>query len=197
MPRFKLSAVLFCLALSWAGLAWTQEKTDTLFQPPELFPAQGGPAVKLAVLPSGTGVLIGGVGGMVLGDSFGLGFGGYSLANETWILQKGAKRDIGFSYYGLVLENSFASRRLFYFNAGCLLGAGQAYAVTRALGSERDEARFFIIEPQINWMLNVTRELRIGLGASYRLTTGADLEGILGMPLHGLGATFTLLYGKL
>lgn len=194
VPAWAALLTLFCLL---PGLSLAAETTDTLFQPPEFFPAQGGPAVKLAQLPSGTGVLVGGVGGLVLGKSLGVGFGGYSLANETWIMQGGAKRDIGFSYYGLIAENSFAARRLFYFNAGCLIGMGQAYAVTRALGAERAETRFFIVEPQLNWMLNVTRELRVGMGISYRATGGSDLEGVLGMELRGLGTTFTLLYGKL
>ncbi len=196
MPRFNPWIALICLGLCQSGLS-AQEQTSTLFQQPELFPAQGGPAVKLALLPSGTGVLIGGVGGLVIGESAGLGFGGYSLANETWILVNGAKRDIGFSYFGLVLENSFAARRLSYFTAGCLFGLGQAHASTRQLGAERDEARFFIAEPQVNWMVNVTRELRVGIGVSYRLTLGNDLEASLGMPLRGFATSFTLLYGKI
>lgn len=192
--RVAISALF--LAFS-AASAPAEEATEILFQPKQMFPAQGGPAVKYASFPAGRGVLVGGTGGVVLGEHWGLGFAGYSLATELLADVDSFKRDIGMSYGGLRADYSFLSRRLFYVNVAALTGLGQSWSVTRQVGAQREYATFFIVEPELNLMLNVTREIRVGLGISYRSTAGADLGFTLGSPLSGFAGTFTLLYGKL
>lgn len=179
------------------ALAASKEPTQILFEPKTQFPAQGGPAIKVAFLPTGTGLLVGGVGGVVLGDSVGVGLGGYSLSTEVRTERGGIPRDLGMSYGGLILENSFLAHRLFYLNMSIMAGPGQAYAITRDLSAEREVSTFFLVEPAVNFMLNVTRELRLGLGMSYRLTAGSDTNRVLNTDLTGFACTFTLLYGKL
>lgn len=174
-----------------------EEPTQILFQPKKLYPAQGGPAVKLAYFPAGRGLLVGGWGDVVIGESYGIGAGGYSLATELLADVGGKKRDIGLSYGGLRLERNFLPYQLLYFNVATMIGPGQSWSVTRMEGAQREYATFFIIEPELNIMLNVTRELRLGLGLGYRATGGADLGFALGSPLNGFAGTFTLLYGKL
>ncbi len=188
---------LALLGLFSAPAARAEEATQILFQPQKLYPAQGGPAVKYASFPAGRGVLVGGTGGVVLGEHWGLGFAGYSLATELLADVDTLKRDIGMSYGGLRADYSFLSRRLFYLNVATLTGIGQSWSVTRQSGAQREYATFFIVEPEVNLMLNVTQEIRVGLGISYRSTAGADLGFTLGSPLSGFAGTFTLLYGKL
>jgi hypothetical protein len=197
-PRRALPSLFLALFLAFfASLTRAEEATQILFQPKEIFPAQGGPAVKYASFPAGRGVLVGGTGGVVLGEHWGLGFAGYSLATELLADVDTFKRDIGMSYGGLRADYSFLSRRLFYVNVAALSGLGQSWSVTRQAGAQREYATFFIVEPELNLMLNVTREIRVGLGLSYRSTAGADLGFTLGSPLSGFAGTFTLLYGKL
>ncbi len=141
------------------------EKTEILFNPPIGFPAEGGPAFKAAYFPAGAGTLIGGRGEVVIKGAWGLGFGSYSLASELLADQDGVKRDIGFSYGGLVVNYSFLNRQLLFLNVETLLGPGQAYGVYREVGATREYLNFWVAEPGINVMVNVTRlSLRIGVG---------------------------------
>ena len=200
--RLKAPALFLFFAVLgslFAGSAQAAEESaqEILFTPKSAFPAQGGPAVKYATFPAGRGVLVGGTGGVVLGKSFGLGFAGYSLATELLADVGTLKRDIGMSYGGLHIEDSFFPQRLFYLNVAAIIGLGQSWSVTREAGAQREYAAFFICEPELNLMLNVTPEIRVGLGISYRATAGADLAPTLGSPLSGFAGTLTMFYGKL
>lgn len=197
-PKQRFGLLFSALFLVFfAFRAHAEDSTQILFQPKEMFPAQGGPAVKYASFSAGRGVLVGGTGGVVFRKNISLGFAGYSLATELLADVGGVKRDIGMSYGGLQAGYSFLNRRLFYLNVAALSGVGQSWSVSRLAGAQREYATFYILEPELNVMLNVTHEIRMGLGLSYRATAGADLGFTLGSPLSGFGGTFTLLYGKL
>lgn len=171
---------------------------ETLFKPSTpLFPAQGGPGVKTLFLPQGTALLVGGSGSLLVGDNFGIGAGGYSLANELVIQMPTHKRDLGLSYGGIELDYSILPKRLFYLNFSCMTGVGQAYAIPRLTGADRLQSNFYFVDPQFNIMLNVTHELRLDFGFGYLATAGADLKGTLGTELNGFNAQFVLFYGKL
>lgn len=171
---------------------------ETLFKPSApLFPAQGGPGVKTLFLPQGTALLVGGSGSLMVGDNFGIGLGGYSLANELVIQMPTHKRDLGLSYGGLEWDYSILPKRLFYLNFSCMTGVGQAFAVPRLTGADRIQSNFYYIDPQFNIMLNVTHELRFDLGVGYFATAGADLKGTLGTELNGFNLQILLFYGKL
>lgn len=170
---------------------------EVLFKPKAVFPAQGGPAAKIAFLGDQSAVLVGGVGSVSLGGGLGLGVGSYSLSSELKLEKNGVVRDVGLSYVGILIENSFFQRRLFYFNLSSMLALGQAHSVARLPGAQRESSMFFLVEPGFNTMLNVTPELRVGLGVGYRMTAGADLNSTVGMPMHGFSTALTLYYGKL
>jgi hypothetical protein len=53
------------------------------------------------------------------------------------------------------------------------------------------------MEPELITMVNVTNDLRLGVGASYRFVTENDAQRILGSKIGGWGVTFTLMYGKI
>jgi hypothetical protein len=172
------------------------EPQEVLFRPKGGFPAQGGPAFKAAYFPAGAATMVGGRGEVVFKDAWGVGFGSYALATELLADQPGVKRDIGFSYGGLQLNYSFFQQKLLYLNFGALMGPGQAYAVSRQEGAKREYANFFVIEPELSTMVNVTGDLRVGVGAGYRLTTESDTERIIGSRMNGWSLSFTLMYGK-
>lgn len=199
MLKRSLLFLLLLAPLAPLGLkaAGADAKTQILFEPGKLFPAHGGPGVKVAFLQEHTALLMGGRGGLVLNETLGLGFGGYSLASELLVENKGVVNDLGLSYAGAVVDHSFYARRLYYFNVGLLVGGGQAWSVARMAGSRREYVSFFVLEPELNWMLNVTNELRLSLGVSTRLALGNDVAGVLGTQLPGFAATITLWYGKI
>lgn len=190
--------VALCIALL-SKAAQAADNKEILFHPGEKlsFPAQGGPAFKAAYFPAGAGTLVGGRGEVVLKGDWGLGFGSYALSSELLADQKGIKRDIGMSYGGLVLNYSFFGRKLLYLNVEALLGPGQAYAVSRLDGAKREYTNFWVTEPEISVMVNVTTDLRLGVGAGYRLTNSQGNDNILGSDMGGPSLSFTLMYGKI
>lgn len=178
-------------ALAWAG------DSGILFEPATQIPAEGGPGGKIAFLPGGEALLDGGVGTVTLKDGIGLGLGGYSLVSEYVPIHDGIKSDLGFSYGGLLVNYSLYIHRLFYVTATVMAGPAQAWSVPRENGAERVYVNYFQAEPEIDFMLNVTHELRVGLGLGWRFCSGADLDGILGTRLDGGAASLVMMYGKI
>jgi hypothetical protein len=199
--RIPLLGGGFYLALALAALATPALAAvgdgGILFEPATQIPAQGGPGAKLAFLPGGVAFLDGGVGSITLKDGIGLGLGGYSLVSEYVPIHDGIKSDLGYSYGGLLLNYSFYIHELFYVNASVMAGPAQGWSVPRQNGAERAYVNFAQIEPEVDFMLNVTHELRVGLGLSWRLCSGADLDSILGTNLDGGAASFVMMYGKI
>ncbi len=191
-----MRSLLFCL-LALASLTGAAPNQEILFQPKVSFPARGGPAFKAADVPAGAATLVGGRGEVVLKDVLGVGFGSYTLATELLADQFGVKRDIGLSYGGLELNYSFFSRKLLYLNVGTLVGTAQAYSVPRLDGAKREYTQFMLMEPELTAMVNVTSDLRLGVGTSYRFTNEIDTQRIIGSEIRGWAFSFTLMYGKI
>jgi len=193
-----LRRTLFYCLFALASLAHAADKeTSVLFEPKDMFPAQGGPGAKTLFLSTGTALMFGGVGTLMVGNNVGLGAGGYSLADQFIIEAQGQKRDLGLSYGGLILDYSVVPRQLFYLNFSAMGGLGQAYVIPRVTGSERIFSNFAFIEPSFNLMLNVTRELRVAIGIGALITGGADLSASIGTGITGGNAQVVLFYGKL
>lgn len=171
---------------------------ETLFSPSApLFPAHGGPGLKTLFLEPGTALLVGGSGSLLLSEHWGLGAGGYSLANSLVVQRPGYKQDLGLSFGGVVVDYSFLPKSLFYLNVSSMAGLGQAFAVPRLTGADRVQSNFYFIDTQFNLMLNVTREFRLGIGAGLFASGGAQLRQDLGTELTGVNAQLILFYGKL
>lgn len=197
---FTLFIALAAVAApAFASVSDTAESQSPqiLFQPKFQFPAQGGVDVKAAFLPVGTVTLVGGRGELMVGDNLGIGVASYSLVSELVPTYSGVKHDIGLSYGGLLLNYSFYPRRLFYFNTALLMGLGQASSVARENNADRVHSAFPVLEPELDWMVNVTRELRLGLCFSWRFFPGSSEASTVGMDLQGPAATLSMLYGKI
>jgi hypothetical protein len=202
--RYFLSAGLLAIILAAPTLARagsdhksSSDSTAILFSGAPSYPAQGGPGIKTAFFSNGTALLVGGRGAFMLGENTALGVASYSLASDVETDVHGLKRDISFTYFGLVLDNFFASHRLLFMNVSTLVGPGFVSGSERNLIGTKDNTTFFIVEPELNVMLNVTKELRIGIGVSYRLTAGSDVSAVVGMPVNGLSCSLSMMYGKL
>jgi hypothetical protein len=190
---------VFALVCALAGLSSPVLGADSeiLFEPSSQIPAEGGPGVKLAFFPAGPALLSGGVGALSIGDGMSLGLGGYSLGSNYVPLHQGVKFDLGYSYYGITLDYALFTRRLCNLSLSIMAGPAQGWSVPRLTGAQRVYVNFAQIEPGINFILNVTHELRLELGVSYRLCSGADLDNELGTELEGSALSFTMMYGKI
>jgi len=158
--------------------------------------AEGGPGGKIAFLPSGPALLSGGIGILSLPYGLGLGVGAYSLSSEYVPTHNGIKYDLGYTYGGLVLAYSMFPHSLFSVISTVMVGPGQGWAIPREPGASRTYANYIQIEPGINIMLNVTRELSIGFGGSWSFAEGTDLNDELGSNLGGGGVSFLVLVGQ-
>ncbi len=189
--------VLAIMLLSSAGLAQEQTLLSGIYD----HGGFGGPTFQLTQFDGQTGVMIGGHGGWIINHTVYLGGGGMGLVNDIEIeLAPDSLRYLDFGYGGLELGFVLASDRLIHFTFSSLIGGGGVQYRSSYENSNYDfQAEgdpFFMVEPAVHVVLNVTRHFRIGLGGGYRLIRGVDLAGLSDDFLSGPNASLTLNFGR-
>jgi hypothetical protein len=127
--------------------------------------------------------------GVIINNNWALGAGAYNLASrniEARYIDPVVDENplLEMNYFGFEIEYIHNPNCLVHYTFGALFGAG---FVKYDLGTFEESrydyydpdfgnAWFFVFEPQANVELNVTRWLRVGAGAGYRMTVGALYE---------------------
>lgn len=161
----------------------------------------GGIAVKFTEVNNQFGVLVGIRGGWIINHTFVVGAGGYGLANEVesdFILDD-VRYELEFGYGGLELTYINNSNRLIHFTLGALIGGGAADYRDPADDSENlfdDGDAVFVLEPEVNLVLNIHRNIRMGAGGGYRFVTGVDAPGLENGELAGPSGHIQLKFGS-
>ena len=160
----KCMILIFVLALT--GTAFAQDKT--LLGDEIESGGYGGPAVKYGRIMGTDGVFVGGQGGWIINHTLVLGGGGYGLANKI-SMDDGDCPYLGFGYGGLLVEYIISSRQMVHGSVQCLIGAGGVgydgdWRCNDAHSYESDA--FFAMEPGAHLMLNLHKNVRVGIGAS-------------------------------
>jgi hypothetical protein len=186
--------VLLAAVLAPVAFARDDEAPHTLVSVTDLhFSGHGGPIVRGTSLGGEGGVLFGGRGGVIINDSLALGAGGcglaYSGAEATF---EGEERKVGFGYGGFMAEYYFFPKNLVFFSVGCLVGGG---SVSDYSYRYEDGNAFFIVEPEVNAYVNVTRYFRLGTGVSYRYSNGIDLDGFDDEDFRGFSGSLLFDFG--
>lgn len=159
----------------------------------------GGPVVKISSINNGLGVFVGGRGGWIINfhpdHAFVFGGGGYGLSTDIEIddvMLSGEPVYLKLGYGGLELEYVNRTRNLVHFSVYTLIGGGGANY------NEEDQNgdTFFVIEPGVNALFNVTDFFRIGGGVSYRLISGVNLDGVSDTDLSGASVVLTFKFGS-
>ncbi|MFQ6114725.1 MAG: hypothetical protein ACE5NG_11715, partial [bacterium] len=128
-----------------------------------------------------------------------IGGGGYGLvtnieANKVSFSQAAF---LNLGYGGVVLEYIPESNKLIHFSFNTLIGAGGVNYRDRNFNINFAQwDTFFVAEPGVNLILNVTRHFRLGLGASFRFIDGVDLEGLSDSDVSGASASVLFKFGK-
>jgi len=173
---------------------------ETLISGPIESGGYGAPVAKFGQIKGQTGIFVGGQGGWIINHAFVIGGGGYSLVNDI----KATTDDLGrvlyldFSYGGLLMEYIIASRKLVHFSIHSLIGVGHVnyrlkdYDDSDYYGSDR----FFVLEPGANLMLNLHKNIRIGVGATYRYVSDVDYGELSNSDLRGVTAQLILKFGS-
>jgi hypothetical protein len=186
--------LLALLVLITAQQAWAQHaQTETLFsskQGKTKIGAYGAPAAKFTSINGKLGVLTGANGGVLLNNKLMLGVGGWSLVNNIempGLNVDGKKEYLNLWYTGLVAEYIHNSHKLVHWSVGTLVGGG---GVSRRYkwfdyddndhekNHNHDGTGFFVAEPFANIEVNIIKNLRLDVGASYRFVSGSHTEGI-------------------
>lgn len=160
----------------------------------------GGPVVKFTEINDKLGVFVGGRGGWIINGSFVVGGGGYGLANpgnfDHIMDSPGNPGSLEMGYGGLELMYVLRPDELVHFSLGILLGAGGlAWSPEGQSGNEADDA-FFVVEPELDVVLNVAEFFRAGLGVSYRFARDVELFDLRDGDISGVTGLVTLKFGR-
>ncbi len=164
----------------------------------------GAPILSVTRLAGSTGLLLGARGGAILRRRFVLGAAGFSLLNDVAMpasAQLGAgSHNISFGSGGFWFAYILSPDWVVHPTFGVLLGGGSVgYQVTeRAAGTPATytSSSFFLAQPEIEADVNVTRFMRIGVGAYYRFVVGVKLEDKLtNGDVGGPGALLAIKFG--
>jgi hypothetical protein len=161
----------------------------------------GGMAYQLTQVNENMAIMIGGHGGWIINHTVYLGLAGFGMDGEFQIERDlEDQRYLNLGYGGFEVGLVVASNRLLHLTASTLLGGGGANYQQRDWdGDYRDNSivdGFYVIEPALHLVMNVTRHFRVGLGARYRHVSGVDLEGLTDNDLSGTSASLIFKFGK-
>jgi hypothetical protein len=146
----------------------------------------GAPVVKFSDIDGETGVWLGAKGGWIINHQLVLGVAGYGLVSdvkEVYHTTNHNTRKIGCGYGGFIMEYIYKPMNLVHFTGGILIGAGGVGH--RFLDEDGDDITgnsdadaFFVFEPNVGVELNIARNIRAEVGASYLYTSGAQLSDV-------------------
>lgn len=152
---------------------------------------------------------IGGIrGGMVINHNLhlGLAFQGINNPNrfEQTIDDQKARLESG--YGGLIIEPVLFDHKVLHVTFPVIIGGGSANWIAKDKSWDDDDEEwddkiletdsYFVLEPGINAEVNLLKFMRLGIGASYRYTSGFDIEKTSSHYLDGFNTGITLKFGK-
>lgn len=204
----KIIVIIIIAMLSISAFA---QEDETLLEGKIEHGGFGGPVVKFSNIKDEFALLVGGYGGWFVNHTFLIGAGGYGLAtriNASDAAQAkygtGEQLKLMFGYGGGVLEYVNKSNKLVHYSISTLIGAGGVVYTERDHYDydENDEEdhvgpsdAVFVLEPALNIELNIASFFRVNAGASYRMVSGVNLEGLKNSDLSGPSANLALKFG--
>jgi len=198
MKRALVPAIILLFSLS----AYGQE--ETLINGQIESGGYGGLEVKFGNINGEWEVLVGGRGGWIINHQFVLGGAGYGMATpgETnpGIIPPYLNEQFEMGYGGVLLAYINNSHKLIHLAVETLIGGG---GISHYYGrnddvfdTDYDGDAFFIIEPGVNFELNITRKFRFAAGASYRITSGVEYRDLEDGDITGPAINLMLKFGK-
>lgn len=164
----------------------------------------GGPVWKFSSINDQNTFLSGGRGGWIINHMFAIGGGGYSLLSDFEIKDfedtdqtiEGKPLYMEMHYGGFELEFINDSDRLYHWTIHTLIGGGNAKISQHEPLRKIESGKFFVIEPSFNIDFNINKWFRVGVGASYRLVSGLDMNFIADKDLSELNGLIILKFGS-
>jgi hypothetical protein len=151
------------------------------------------------------GALLGVEGALLLAHrlSFGLAGYGFSRAPSGPDAPDGSERRLGVGYGGFVVRYAFLTNLPVYPSLGMLIGGGAVVLTDEDFedgdGDDDDEHEqtdgFFVFQPELSFHANLTRWMRVGLTAGYRVTSGVHRFGLQESDTNGVTLGGNLQFG--
>ncbi len=186
----KYLILLFCVLLVIPALA---EEPQVLLSGEAENGGYGGPFVRSCSVKGMGGMAIGAEGGWIVNRTFFLGGRAYGLASSFAAsnFSSGHAGKLAFGVGGLSLGWIINSDNLTHLVLSTMIGYGSASY------DNTDSSNVSVIEPQIDYEINITRFFRLALGISYRLVGGVDnTPGLSNSDLSGFSAGLTFKFGS-
>ncbi|MFC2080611.1 hypothetical protein ACFLR8_00190 [Bacteroidota bacterium] len=190
MRKF-LTVVIIALAVS--GLRAQDSEIQTLFSGGTRISGFGGPMISFTTVNGEFANMMGGGGGVLLGDFF---LGGYGEGLTNGIPVSGNRIDFG--HGGFWTGYSFFAHRPFHPTVSAQMGWG-AVSETDYNFYELSSDNIFVFNPAIELEMNFTRFFRLSVGVHYRIVTGANpsiqTSNLTNSDLSGPGALLAFKFG--
>ncbi len=190
MKNLLLAVVLIMAA---SGIRAQEDELQTLFSGNTRISGFGGPLMSFTTMNGEFAHMMGGGGGVLLGDFF---FGGYGEGLTTSVPSGIYQLDFG--HGGFWTGYSFMAKKAFHPTLSAQIGWGSV--------SERDynypnlsTDNLFVFNPALELEMNFSRFFRLGVGVHYRMVTGVDSDMHTGdlenSDLSGPGVLLTFKFG--
>jgi len=199
-----LAAPLFILGSAFAAEKTLLDSPDSL-----VHGGFGAPVVKLSRVDGHTRAFVGIEGAWIVNHGFYLGLAGYGMSHgiaTDSITPDGARQYAHMGYGGILTGYTFHSDAVAHIAIQQVLGGGGIH-LSESRWDEGDshdrdddecDARgFFVWEPELRAEINMTRWMRVAVGAGYRLAwLHEEKFGFDGNDLSGPTASLALKFGR-
>ncbi len=183
----KILAIIFA-AIVYTGVNAQENEIQTLFGGGTRISGMGGPLMSFSSIHGELSHMMGGGGGVILGDFF---FGGYGEGLTNPIIVEGNKTELG--HGGFWAGYSFMGRNAFHPAVSSQIGWGNVKQFDDYVILSTDN--IFVINPAIELEMNFTKFFRMGVGAHYRFVSGVNTTALTDSDFSGPGAFLTFKFG--
>ncbi|MBN2057697.1 MAG: hypothetical protein JW782_02755 [Candidatus Saganbacteria bacterium] len=190
-----LLIALICLCLASPSLAQQRTLADQGF----VSGGYGGPLMHYSSVKGNNALFMGGEGAWIANKTFLLGGGGWALISNIAAdkLNPSSTGNLEFSCGGIKLGWIFNSDELTHFVIHSLIGWGQAAYKPPGTTATTDNSNFTVLEPGVDYEINITPNFRLALSSSYRIISGVDsTPGLKDSDLSGMAFGVVFKFGS-
>jgi hypothetical protein len=168
----------------------------------------GGIDVKATELKNTRTLLVGGYGAVLVNHNYQLGLAAYGLItapefNGRLLDTTPKELNLYGGYAGLLIGGTLLSRQLIHLNFPIVLGAGQLQVSDHNFFAGNidsdftiEQSAFYVVEPGAQLEFNLTKSIRLAMGASYRWVQGLDLINVSDDELIEWSGVVSLKFGR-
>ena len=159
----------------------------------------GGPVWKVGLVNGQIGMLSGGRGGWIINHTIAIGGGGYNTIMDVetdGVSENDKTLYLRMEYGGFEIEYIRNSDKVVHWTIHMMIGGGMARLKEHDPNNSIESERFYLIEPSFNVDVNITKWFRVGVGATYRLALGLDMNEISSSDISGPSGQIILKFGS-